>query len=85
MTEYLKQAPLSSEQVTEEVRRAVSEMLSRIERERVERIRRYSRELDAWAPESFGIDDATIAKAADELRLDEPVVIVAGAQAGAAR
>ena len=34
MTEYLKHAPLYSQQATEEVRRAVSEMLLDIERER---------------------------------------------------
>jgi hypothetical protein len=32
MTEYLKQAPLYSEQVNDEVRRTVGEMLARIRR-----------------------------------------------------
>jgi sulfopropanediol 3-dehydrogenase len=70
VSEYLKQAPLYSEQVTDEVRRTVSEMLSRIEREGLDAIRHYSRELDRWDPESFIVDDATIAKAADELDVE---------------
>jgi sulfopropanediol 3-dehydrogenase len=67
VTEYLKQAPLYSEQATEEVRRTVSEMLLRIEREGVDGIRRYSRELDGWDPGSFVVEEAAIARAADEL------------------
>ncbi|HEX7291506.1 MAG TPA: histidinol dehydrogenase [Conexibacter sp.] len=67
MTEYLKQSPLYSQQVTEEVRRTVSEMLSRIERDGADAIRHYSRELDGWDPPSFIVDDATIAAAADAL------------------
>jgi sulfopropanediol 3-dehydrogenase len=72
VTEYLKQAPLYSEQVTEDVRRTVSEMLARIERDGIEGIRHYSRELDGWDPPSFVVDDAAIATASasidDDLR-----------------
>ena len=67
MTTYLKQSPLYSQQVTDDVRRTVSEMLTRIERDGVEAIRHYSRELDGWDPESFLVDDATIAAAEQQV------------------
>jgi sulfopropanediol 3-dehydrogenase len=71
VTTYLKQSPLYSQQVTDDVRRTVSEMLTRIERDGVEAIRHYSRELDGWDPESFLVDDATIAAA--EQQVDAPL------------
>ena len=67
MTEYLKHAPLYSQQVTEEVKRTVSEMLATIERDGVDAIRRYARELDGWEPDSFIVGEAEIARAADQL------------------
>lgn len=67
MTEYLKQAPLYSEQVTEEVRRTVSQMLLAIEREGEAAIRRCSRELDGWDPPSFLVGEAEIAAAAEQV------------------
>jgi sulfopropanediol 3-dehydrogenase len=67
VTTYLKQSPLYSQQVTDDVRRTVSEMLTRIERDGVEAIRHYSRELDGWDPPSFVVDEATIAAAAEQV------------------
>ena len=67
MTEYLKQAPLYSEQVSAQVRDTVSEMLARIGRDREQAIRHYSRELDKWDPPSFRVDAATIERAANEV------------------
>jgi len=67
MTEYLKQAPWFSPSVNEEVKATVSRMLSQIEREGVDAIRRYSRELDGWDPARFRVDEATIAAAADQV------------------
>jgi sulfopropanediol 3-dehydrogenase len=69
MTEYLKQAPWHSRAVSEDVKRTVSEMLARIDADPETEIRRYSRELDGWAPESFLVAEAEIAAAAE--RLDE--------------
>jgi sulfopropanediol 3-dehydrogenase len=66
-TEYLKQAPWESRQVTDEVRRTVSEMLSRIERDPDGAIRAYSRELDGWDPPSFVVDASTVERAAAEI------------------
>jgi sulfopropanediol 3-dehydrogenase len=65
--EYLKRAPLYSQQVTDQVRATVSEMLLAIQREGTDAIRRYSRELDDWDPRSFIVDDATIARASEEV------------------
>ena len=67
MTEYLKQAPWHSQAVSDDVKRTVSEMLSNIDRDPETEIRRYSRELDGWDPDSFLVDDASIAAAADEI------------------
>ena len=67
MPEYLKEAPWYSEQISEEVRTTVAEMLSEIERDRDAAIRRYSEELDGWAPESFIVGDAEIEAAGESL------------------
>jgi len=63
MIEYLKQAPWHSPSVSGGVRRTVSEMLSHIEKDPEREIRRYSRELDAWDPPSFLVDDSDVAGA----------------------
>jgi sulfopropanediol 3-dehydrogenase len=67
MTDYLKHAPLYSRQVTDEVRRTVSDILLEIERHGADAIRRYSRELDSWDPPNFTVDEATVRRAADQL------------------
>lgn len=66
MTEYLKKAPVhATTEDLEKIRRTVSEMLLRVDREGVDAIRHYSRELDGWNPSSFVVDEATIAHATD--------------------
>jgi len=67
MTEYLKHAPLYAAQAGADVRRTVSEMLSAIQRDGADAIRRYSAELDGWDPPSFIVDEATIAAAGEQL------------------
>jgi sulfopropanediol 3-dehydrogenase len=67
MTEYLKQAPWHSKAVSADVRRTVSEMLSRIDADPEAEIRRYSRELDGWDPESFLVDAGAIERASESL------------------
>jgi sulfopropanediol 3-dehydrogenase len=64
MTEYLKQAPMYSEIVSEQVRSTVSEMLSAIERDGEQGVREYSRRLDGWDPPSFRVSQAEIDSAA---------------------
>jgi sulfopropanediol 3-dehydrogenase len=48
-----------------EVRERVSEMLSRIEREGMDAVRTYSRELDGWDPPDFRVSAEEIKRAAD--------------------
>jgi sulfopropanediol 3-dehydrogenase len=71
MIEYLKQSPWSSAQVIEDVRRTVSEMLSRIDADPEGAIRAYSRELDGWDPPAFRVGDAEIAAAT--AAIEEPL------------
>jgi sulfopropanediol 3-dehydrogenase len=54
----------------EAVSARVSEMLLAIEREGMDAVRAYSRELDGWAPESFRVSDAEIAAAGASLSGD---------------
>jgi sulfopropanediol 3-dehydrogenase len=49
------------------VARRVSEMLSRIEREGIEAVRAYSRELDDWDPPGFEVGADEIARATESL------------------
>ncbi|HEY1367561.1 MAG TPA: histidinol dehydrogenase [Gaiellaceae bacterium] len=72
MAEYLKRAPARAPEVDDEVRRTVTEMLLRIERDGIDAVRRYSRELDGWDPPSFRVDErerrAAEAEVPDELK-----------------
>jgi sulfopropanediol 3-dehydrogenase len=67
MTDYLKQAPWHSPAASDDVRRTVSEMLSSIDKDPEREIRRYSRQLDAWDPPRFLVDEQTIDRAAEEI------------------
>jgi sulfopropanediol 3-dehydrogenase len=67
MTEYLKQSEWSSPQVIEDVRRTVSEMLSRIDADPEGAIRGYSRDLDGWDPPSFRVGAEAIAAATAQI------------------
>jgi|SRR5581483_858287 len=63
MIEFLKQGAPPAQEVRDDVRRTVSEMLLRIEREGESAIRDYSRKLDNWDPPSFVVQRETIAAA----------------------
>ena len=63
MPTYLK-TPKDAEGVRREVVETVAEMLAEIERGREEAVRRYSRELDGWDPESFVLGREEVAAAA---------------------
>jgi len=58
--EYLKKAEPVGEQVTQDIREAVSEILMAIEREGTTAVRRYSEQLDDWNPESFVVSEEEI-------------------------
>jgi sulfopropanediol 3-dehydrogenase len=54
-------------EASEQVKRTVSEMLTRVEKEGLDAVRHYSRELDRWEPESFIVSQDEIDRAAEQL------------------
>ena len=75
MTEYLKRAEWHAPAATAAVRRTVSEMLLRIERDGERAVRAYSEALDGWSPPRFLVDPTAIdaAAAAVDDRLAEHI------------
>jgi len=67
MPEFLKRASVPTPEVTEEITRTVSEMLSEIERRGVDAVRNYSKKLDGWDPPSFRVGQDEIHAAEAEL------------------
>jgi sulfopropanediol 3-dehydrogenase len=67
MARYLKEASGVTAGADDQVKATVEEMLARIERDGTDAIRAYSRELDAWDPETFRVSEDEIAAAADKL------------------
>jgi sulfopropanediol 3-dehydrogenase len=67
MTTYLKPPNPPSLEASEELRKRVSAILSDIERNGIDAVRRWSRELDDWDPGSFVVSDAEFAHAEAEL------------------
>jgi sulfopropanediol 3-dehydrogenase len=65
--EYLKKAEPVGEQVTQDIRESVSEILMAIEREGTTAVRRYSEQLDDWDPESFVVSEEEILRAEDSV------------------
>jgi sulfopropanediol 3-dehydrogenase len=63
-TRYLKLPNPPPAQVTEELRRRVSEILSDIELGGIDAVRRWSRQLDGWDPESFVVGAEELERAA---------------------
>ena len=63
MIEHLKRGHWRAAAVSPGVRRTVSEMLLRIERDGERAVRAYSEALDGWSPPSFLVDERTIGAA----------------------
>src|SRR5918997_4588742 len=61
--EYLKKSEPIGEQVTQNIRESVSEILMAVAREGITAVRRYSKQLDDWNPESFVISEREIRRA----------------------
>jgi histidinol dehydrogenase len=70
-TRYLKPPTPIAQRATAELQTRVSEMLLEIERDGLDAVRRYSRELDGWHPEDFTVSDAEFMRAASDL--DDPL------------
>jgi len=67
---YLKQGSPPGSQITDEVRQTVSRIIADVASEGLAAVRRYSEMFDKWSPPSFRVDDATIARARDEMQDD---------------
>ena len=58
--EYFKQAPPQSAAVSQEIRDTVSRIISDVEREGVDAVRRYSEKFDGFAPTEFRLSESDI-------------------------
>lgn len=67
MTTYLKPPSPPTSEATQELSDRVSAMLLEIERGGIDAVRRYSRELDDWNPDTFVSSEEDVARAAAEL------------------
>lgn len=73
--EYLKEPRRSPQQVTAEIRDAVSEILRDVEAHGTAAVRKYSERFDGWSPPSFRVSQAEIDRAYEEM---EPEVEASG-------
>jgi sulfopropanediol 3-dehydrogenase len=60
---YLKHPGPPAPEATDEIRRRVEDMLNDIQKGGVEAVRRWSRELDGWDPDSFVVTEADFERA----------------------
>ena len=67
MATFLKEPNPPTVEATDELQSRVAAMLRDIEAGGIDAVRRYSRELDGWDPESFVVSDAEFERARDEL------------------
>lgn len=68
---YLKEPLPPAEEVTQEIRDTVSEILLDVERNGTEAIRRYSERFDTWSPATFRVPESAIKRATEAM--DEEV------------
>ena len=66
-TRYLKEPNPPTVEATDELRARVAEILRDIERGGIDAVRRYSQELDGWAPDDFVVSEAEFRRAEAEL------------------
>ncbi len=67
MTTFLKDPSPPTTEATDELRARVSEMLRDVERGGIDAVRRWSKQLDDWSPDSFLATDADFAAAESQL------------------
>jgi sulfopropanediol 3-dehydrogenase len=70
---YLKEPRRSPEQVTDEIRATVSQIIGDVEREGEAAVRRYSERFDGWNPESFRVGQEEIDRAYEGMEADDNV------------
>ncbi len=67
---YLKEPAPTPEEVTREVRETVSEIISDVERNGTDAVRRYSVRFDGWDPPSFRVGNEAIERAYSEMEAE---------------
>lgn len=67
---YLKQRTIAESNIPADVATTVSTMLSDIEKNGVDAVRRYSTKLDSWNPDSFTVQQSDIEAAAESIDPD---------------
>lgn len=65
--EYIKKPKHNTDQVTDEIRSTVSEVLSDVERNGTDAVRKYSERFDNWSPDSFRVSPEEIERATEEM------------------
>ncbi len=65
--EYIKKPARSPDQVTDEVRSTVSQIIADVEREGEAAVRRYSEKFDNWSPDAFRVPQSDIDRAFAEM------------------
>src|SRR3954467_6473259 len=67
MATFLKEPNPPTVEATDELQSRVAAMLRDIEEGGIDAVRRYSRDLDGWEPESFVVSDAEFERVSEEL------------------
>jgi sulfopropanediol 3-dehydrogenase len=65
--EYVKKPRKTPDEVTDEIRSTVSQIIGDVEREGEMAIRRYSERFDNWSPDEFRVSQASIDRATEEM------------------
>ena len=68
MATFLKEPNPPTVEATDELQSRVAAMLRDIEEGGIDAVRRYSRDLDGWDPESFVVSDEEFERASDAAR-----------------
>jgi sulfopropanediol 3-dehydrogenase len=67
---YVKEPIETPDEVTQEIRDTVAEIISAVERRGTEAVREYSRRFDRWDPPSFRVTSETVARAYEEMEAE---------------
>jgi sulfopropanediol 3-dehydrogenase len=70
MSVYFKQPKKKPQEVTDEIRTTVSEIISDVSRRGTDAVRHYSEKFDKWSPPTFRVPDSEVASAAERVDPD---------------
>ncbi|HEU4895868.1 MAG TPA: histidinol dehydrogenase, partial [Acidimicrobiia bacterium] len=68
--QYLKEPIETPEEVTQEIRDTVSEIISAVEKNGTDAVRKYSLLFDGWDPPSFRVSPDSVARAYEEMEAE---------------